>query len=99
KIVIDADGNKINVEGDVDENKDKSKYHYKQNESNDSLKQIQIEKLREQMKVRDSIDREKKIKEIIKKNAVNTNGRKTDATEETLTTGSIISPLLIFSEI
>jgi phage shock protein PspC (stress-responsive transcriptional regulator) len=99
KIVIDADGNKINVEGDVDENKDKSKYHYKQNESNDSLKQIQIEKLREQMKVRDSIDREKKIKEIIKKNAVNTNGKKTDATEETLTTGSIISPLLIFSEI
>jgi hypothetical protein len=51
------------------------------------------------MKVRDSIDREKKIKEIIKKNAVNTNGKKTDATEETLTTGSIISPLLIFSEI
>src|SRR5450432_3001844 len=48
KIVIDADGNKINVEGDVDENKDKSKYHYKQNESNDSLKQIQIDKLREQ---------------------------------------------------
>ena len=92
KIIVGDGDDKVEVEGEF-KNKDKGHYRYKQLE--DSIKEKVKDKLREELKVKDSIDREKKLKEIIKTNALNTKD-KTDATEEPLITSHVISPVLIF---
>jgi phage shock protein PspC (stress-responsive transcriptional regulator) len=99
KIVIDRDGNKIDVEGDVEDKKDKARYHYKQTETVDSVKEIEIEKFREESRVKDSINREKKIKEMIKKSAKVEAEKNDDLFEAPITGGHILSPVMIFSEI
>lgn len=100
KIMIDENGDKINVEGDVEKKNDddKSRYHYKQNTSDDSAKEKEIKKLQEELKT-DSVNREKKIKEQIKKTALNTKERDNNTTEEPLTDGHIFSPVMIFADI
>ena len=97
KIVIDADGDKVHMEGDFEKKDNKNHYRYKQLE--DSIKEKVKDKLREEIKVEDSIKREKKLKEIIKTSASSTKQTKNNAAEEILSSGHMVSPVLIFSEI
>ena len=97
KIIINADGDKVHVEGDFEKKDNKNHYRYKQLE--DSIKEKVKDKLREELKVKDSIDREKKLKEIIKTSASNTKQKKNDTEEEMMGTGHMVSPALVFSEI
>jgi phage shock protein PspC (stress-responsive transcriptional regulator) len=97
KVIIDEDGDKIHLEGDFENRNNKNHYRYKQLE--DSIKEKVKDKLREELRIRDSIEREKKLKEIIKTSASNTKEKNDNAAEEPLTTGHILSPIFIFSEI
>jgi uncharacterized protein YjbJ (UPF0337 family) len=96
KIIVGTGDDKVQIEGEFDNNKSKNHYRYKQLE--DSIKEKVKDKLREELRVKDSIEREKKLKEIIKTNAVNTKEKNREAGEEPLTTGHILSPVFIFSE-
>lgn len=93
-----------------DENGDQNdkvdnKYHYryKQIEDSlkvkDSLKEKAKNKLREEIKVKDSLDREKKVKEAIKSNTSNKQPNSDVATEEPMYDNRSLSPFMIFSKI
>jgi phage shock protein PspC (stress-responsive transcriptional regulator) len=97
KIIVDENGDKVEIEGDVENKNDKFHYRYKQIE--DSIKEKAKDKLREELRIKDSIDREKKLKEVIKTNAINTKENNTDSEEGPLTDSHILSPVLIFAEI
>ena len=97
KIIIDADGEKVHVEGDFEDKRNKNHYRYKQIE--DSIKEKVKDKLREELRVKDSIEREKKLKEIIK-TSTSKNEEHTESEEEPSGSGSrILSPMMIFSDI
>jgi len=97
KIIIDEKDDKVHVEGDFEKKDDKNHYRYKQLE--DSIKEKVKDKLREELRVKDSIEREKKLKEIIKTSASNTKQKSKDAADEILGSGHLVSPVLIASEI
>ena len=97
KIIVDEDGDKNEKDDNYENKKDKFHYRYKQIE--DSIREKAKDKMREERKVIDSIEREKKLKEVIKTNAVNTNEKDNDAAAESVTGSHIISPIMIFSEI
>ncbi|MEO6313792.1 MAG: PspC domain-containing protein [Chitinophagaceae bacterium] len=94
KIIIDATDDKAGKEGDFDNKNDKNHYRYKQLE--DSIKEKVKDRLREELRVEDSIKREKKLKEMIKTSAADSKDNDSDTAEEPLTTGHILSPILIF---
>ncbi len=96
-MLVDEDGSKIEIEGDV-ENKD-NKFHYRYKQIEDSIKEKVKEKLREESRIKDSIEREKKLKEVIKSNAVNTKEKDNDAEAESVSGSHIFSPVLIFEQI
>jgi phage shock protein PspC (stress-responsive transcriptional regulator) len=91
KVIITEDDS--NDDGEKDSNSD-NRYRYHQLE--DSIKEKAKDKLREELRIKDSIEREKKLKEIIKTNALN-NSKEEDEPEEPLRSGHILSPILIFS--
>jgi phage shock protein PspC (stress-responsive transcriptional regulator) len=99
KIIIDADDEKIHMEGDFENKKNKNHYRYKQLE--DSIKEKVKDQLREELRIKDSINREKKLKEIIKTSAANSKGENVETNEEEPSgSGSrILSPMMIFSDI
>ncbi|MEO5682699.1 MAG: PspC domain-containing protein [Chitinophagaceae bacterium] len=97
KVIIDKETEKMQQEGDFENRKDKNHYRYKQLE--DSIKEKVKDQLRQELKVKDSIDREKKLKEIIKTSDATTRESRDGEYEELLTGSHIISPVLIFSEI
>jgi hypothetical protein len=97
KLIIDENGDKVEIEGDA-ESKD-SKFHYRYKQIEDSIKEKVKEKLREESRIKDSIEREKKLKEVIKSNAVNTKETGNDAEAETLSGSHIFSPVLFFEQI
>ena len=98
KVIIDADNEKVHIEGDFEDKKNKNHYRYKQLE--DSIKEKVKDKLREELRIKDSIDREKKLKEIIKTSAANTKEEDSQDNEEPSTSGNrILSPMMIFSDI
>jgi phage shock protein PspC (stress-responsive transcriptional regulator) len=96
KIIVDEDGEKVHVEGDYENKKDKFHYRYKQIE--DSIREKAKDKMREELKVKDSIEREKKLKNF-KANAVNTKKTNSDATDEPMNGGHILLPVMIFAEL
>ena len=93
KVVIDEDGDKIEAEGNFD-NKD-NKYHYRYKALKDSIEEKATEKMREELRVQDSVNREKKLKEIIKDKAVVTED---DEPASPVTLRSIISPVGFFTD-
>ena len=96
KVVIDADGDKIEAEGEINNNKDE-KFHYRYKQIEDSIRDKAEKKMREESRVKDSIEREKKLKEVIKSNAVNAKEQNNNA-EEPLSNSSVISPVTIFAD-
>jgi polyribonucleotide nucleotidyltransferase len=94
KVVIDEDGDKIEMEGDVENKNDKFHYRYKQIE--DSIKEKAKDKLREEIKVKDSIEREKKLKEVIKSSTMNKSESNNVSEDETPNGSHLFSPALIF---
>lgn len=95
KIIIDENGDKVHAEGDDDNKNDKFHYRYKQIE--DSIREKAKDKLRQELRVKDSIDREKKLKEVIKTSAANTKDKSNDAGDEPMSGGHLLSPILIFT--
>ncbi len=93
-IVTDEDKNKD--DNNFENNNDKNHYRYKQLE--DSIKEKAKDKLREELKLKDSLEREKKLKEIIKSSASGII-EKRDAAEEILGSGHMVSPVLMMSAI
>jgi phage shock protein PspC (stress-responsive transcriptional regulator) len=91
KVIVTEDDK--NDDGDRNSNND-NRYRYHQLE--DSIKEKATDKLREELRIKDSIDREKKLKEIIKTNAAN-NKAEDQGDEEPLRSGHLLSPILIFS--
>lgn len=92
KIIIDSDGEKIRAEGEFDDKDQKYRYHYKQ-ELEDSIRRKVDERIREQFKMKDSLDREKKLKQVLKETkAVN---YREDEISLPLTSTHIISPVLM----
>ena len=97
KVIVTDKDEKDKNESDFENKGDKNHYRYKQLE--DSIKEKVKDRLREELRVKDSIEREKKLKEIIKTSASNTKQQKADVTEALLSSGHMLSPVLIFSEI
>jgi hypothetical protein len=91
KIIITDKEESDKKENDFENKTDKNHYRYKQLE--DSIKEKAKDKLREELKVKDSIDREKKLKEIIKTSASNT--KQKDAGQDILGSGHMVSPVLM----
>ena len=96
KIIVDEDGEKVHVEGDYENKKDKFHYRYKQLE--DSIREKAKEKLREELKVKDSVEREKKLREVIKTNAMNTKGTGKSTDDASSYGGNMLSPVMILTE-
>jgi len=98
KIIIDQDGEKTHIEGDFENKGDKNHYRYKQLE--DSIKEKAKDKLREELRVQDSIKREKKLKEIIKTSTTgNQENEEDETTSSSSSAGHIISPMMMLSGI
>jgi phage shock protein PspC (stress-responsive transcriptional regulator) len=90
KLKIDENGVDIEAEGAL-EDKPAYKYRYKQIE--DSIKTKATEKIREEMRVKDSIEREKKLKAITKKS------KQEAATDEALSSHYTAAGNYVFSAI
>ena len=82
---------------DFDNNKNDNHYRYKQLE--DSIKEKAKDKLREELRIEDSIKREKKLKEIIKTSASANTKKSRDVADEILGSGHMVSPVLMMSAI
>ncbi|HTL07720.1 MAG TPA: PspC domain-containing protein [Chitinophagaceae bacterium] len=100
KIIIDEKNEKIKSENDFENKGDKNHYRYKQLE--DSIKEKAKEQLREELKIQDSIKREKRLKEIIKTSSASDNAPASSngGDDEPGTAGSeghIMSPLMMLS--
>ena len=93
KLLIDEEGGKVEIEGDAENKNDKFHYRYKQIE--DSIKEKVKDKLREEIKVKDSIEREKKLREVIKSSTMNKTEPNDDAEDELLSGSHLFSPALI----
>ncbi|MFT3932225.1 MAG: PspC domain-containing protein [Chitinophagaceae bacterium] len=91
--VIVTDEEKDDKENSDYENKNNGN-HYRYKQLEDSIKEKAKDKLREELKVKDSIDREKKLKEIIK-STTSVQPDKSDAAEEILGSGHMVSPVLM----
>ncbi len=99
KIIIDSDGEKTHIEGDFENKGDKNHYRYKQLE--DSIKEKAKDKLREELRVQDSIKREKRLKEIIKTSTTDTkNQQEEDENSGTaFSAGHFVSPMMVIAGI
>lgn len=92
KIIIEGDDGKVKAEGEFNNNDDK--YHYRYKQLDDSIHRKVEEKLREEMKAKDSVEREKKLKQVLKETkAVNLRNENISLP---LTSTHIISPVLLF---
>ncbi len=96
KMKIDEDGVDIDIEGEI---KDKEGYKYRYRQIEDSLKEKATEKIREEMRVKDSVERERKLKEMIKKNTTDAGeGEDEKSTEgESSFLNQLLSPAHFFS--
>lgn len=98
KIIIDHDGENTHIEGDFENKGDKNHYRYKQLE--DSIKEKAKDKLREELRIQDSIKREKRLKEIIKTSSAS--NEKQHEEEPTggsaFSSGHIVSPMMMFPD-
>jgi phage shock protein PspC (stress-responsive transcriptional regulator)/ElaB/YqjD/DUF883 family membrane-anchored ribosome-binding protein len=93
KMKINEDGVDIEAEGEIKDN-DEYKYRYRQIE--DSIKEKATEKIREEMRIKDSMEREKKLKQMIKKNTTRVEETE-DASGEVIPTSHLLSPNRFFS--
>ncbi|MEP7277201.1 MAG: PspC domain-containing protein [Bacteroidota bacterium] len=96
KIIVDEEDERNHKRDDFEDKKNRLHYRYKQ--LDDSIREKVKDKMREELKIKDSIDREKKLKEVIKSSAVN-KGDGNNVVEESVTGQRILSPMMIFSEI
>jgi phage shock protein PspC (stress-responsive transcriptional regulator) len=102
KIILKSNDDEINAEGEFERgherNRDKVDYRYKQIE--DSIKEKAKNQLREELRIRDSLEREKKVKEAMKSNTMNTKEKANDGgDEEPLPDSHSTFPLLIFTKL
>jgi hypothetical protein len=95
------DDNDNDNNGNNGNNRNKSNtYQYRYKELKDSLGEKAKDRLREEMRVKDSLEREKKLKEVIKTSSVSTKktSARTNADDDDLPGNHLIlSPVLIFA--
>ncbi|HSC37987.1 MAG TPA: hypothetical protein VLD19_08960, partial [Chitinophagaceae bacterium] len=94
------DNNDNDNNGNNDNNSNKRTYQYRYKELKDSLGEKAKDRLREEMRVKDSLEREKKLKEVIKTSSVSTRktSARTNADDDDLPGNHLIlSPVLIFA--
>jgi len=99
-------GDDYNDDDNDDRSRNKSNNdHYRYKELKDSMgekdKEKIKERLREEMKIKDSINREKRLKEVIKTSSVSTNSKQTltNNDDDMPNNHLIISPVLIFARL
>lgn len=93
KLKIKEDGVDIEAEGEFKNKDEQYQYRYKQLE--DSIKDKVKEKLREEMRVKDSLEREKKIKQVTQKNSGNEDPESID---EPVSASGLFSPVTFLSK-
>jgi phage shock protein PspC (stress-responsive transcriptional regulator) len=99
RIHIDENGVNIEENNDDDKGDKRNRYQYRYKQIEDSVMKKAKEQLREELRIRDSIDREKKLKEAIKNNVRNNRQPAPDAVEAGPMPGAhILSPVLIFTK-
>jgi phage shock protein PspC (stress-responsive transcriptional regulator)/ElaB/YqjD/DUF883 family membrane-anchored ribosome-binding protein len=97
KIIVDDKEGKVEIEGNSETNDGKYHYHYKQSEG--SKKENDAQKPTDEQKKKDSIEREKKLKEVIKTSGVNKINTEKSFADEPLIGTNIFSPILGLLEV
>jgi hypothetical protein len=92
KLKINDEGVDIEAEGEFKDKDVQYQYRYKQLE--DSIKDKVKEKLLEEMRVKDSVEREKKIKQVTQ----NSNNQEAENIDEPIAASSIFSPVTFVSK-
>jgi phage shock protein PspC (stress-responsive transcriptional regulator) len=93
KLKIDKDGN-VEAEGSID---DKEEYRYRYKQIEDSIKEKATEKIREELRVKDSVEREKKLKDLLKKTTKSREEEESNTLEESVSMYQLLSPFAVFS--
>ncbi len=99
KLLIDESNGKIELEGDGEGENKNDKYHYRYKQIEDSIKEKAKDKLRDEIRLKDSIEREKKLKEVIKSTTQNKDRTNEGTEDETLSGSHLFSPVLCFVQI
>jgi hypothetical protein len=97
KLLIEDSNGKIELDGNAEEENKNDKYHYRYKQIEDSLKEKAKDKFREEIRLKDSIEREKKLKEVIKSTTMNKDDE--GGEDESLGGSHIFSPALFFVQI
>ncbi|MBC7903649.1 MAG: PspC domain-containing protein [Gemmatimonadaceae bacterium] len=97
---IDKNGNKIRRDDDNDDRNDRDEeiYQYRYNQIEDSIKEKAKDKFREEMRIKDSIERENKVKEVIKAKAM-MEKKKQDEMRRAYAYQDIVSPVMVFEKL